>query len=216
MKYTHLIFDLDGTLTDSGLGILRSARYALEHFGIHVEDLQELRPFVGPPLEQSFQRFYGLNEEEALEACRVYRVRYRQTGVYENEVYPGIPEALQQLQEAGYQLMIGSSKPIDMVDIVLDHFHLRRFFNYIGARDMEGRLYSKSDVLRDLLCRATAAGEQQRILMIGDRKFDVEGAHELGLPCVGVLWGYGDRAEMEACGADYIAERVGDLRDLLI
>lgn len=147
----HLLFDLDGTLTDSGLGILRCAQYALGHFGIQVDDLDALRPFVGPPLEDSFIQFYGFTPEQADEAVRVYRERYFSIGVYENEVYPGTHEALAELCRRGHQLHIASSKNLPMVHEVLRHFDLAQYFTFIGARDEAGTRHTKADVLRHVL-----------------------------------------------------------------
>ena len=220
-----LIFDLDGTLTDSGLGILRCAQYALEHFGIHIGQLDLLRPFVGPPLEDSFIQFYGFTPEQADEAVRVYRERYFTTGVYENEVYPGTIEALAELQRRGYRMGIGSSKNEPMVREVLRHFHLASYFDFIAARDEEGVRHTKADVLRHALileditlpdCSACARSWLQPsdspALMVGDRFYDIEGAHGVGLPAVGILWGgYATRQEMIDCHADAIVDTWDDL-----
>lgn len=215
MLYPTLIFDLDGTLTDSGLGILRCAQYALAHFGIHVQDLDTLRPFVGPPLEDSFIQFYGFTPAQADEAVRIYRERYFTTGVYENDVYPGTREALTELQRRGYRMGIGSSKNEPMVLEVLRYFHLAPFFDFIGARDEAGTLHSKADVLRHVLATEHIADPRQ-VLMIGDRFYDVEGAHAVGIPAVGILWGgYATRQEMVDCQADYIVETWAELLELL-
>lgn len=224
-----LIFDLDGTLTDSGLGILRCAQFALDHFGFHVEDLDLLRPFVGPPLEDSFIQFYGFTPEQADEAVRVYRQRYFTTGVYENEVYPGTTEALDELRRRGYRMGIGSSKNEPMVHEVLRHFHLAHYFDFIAARDEAGVRHSKADVLRHALAMEGSTLPERAdsepawlqpsaapALMIGDRFYDIEGAHEVGLPAVGILWGgYATRQEMDDCHADFIADTWDDLLGFL-
>lgn len=225
----HLLFDLDGTLTDSGLGILRCAQYALDHFGIHVTDLDELRPFVGPPLEDSFIQFYGFTPEQADEAVRVYRERYFRIGVYENEVYPGTHEALAELCRRGHSLHIASSKNVPMVHEVLRYFDLAKYFTFIGARDEAGTRHSKADVLRHVLTaglglqldadgrlkKKDVTGEPQPPLMIGDRFYDVEGAHAVGIPAVGILWGgYATRQEFVDCGAEYIVETWEELLSL--
>ena len=244
----HLLFDLDGTLTDSGLGILRCAQYALDYFVIHVEELDELRPFVGPPLEDSFIQFYDFTPEQADEAVRVYRERYFRIGVYENEVYPGTHEALAELCRRGHSLHIASSKNLPMVHEVLRYFDLARYFTFIGARDEAGTRHTKADVLRHVLTDGlglqldtdgrlstvsspslfeqhpqapTHAPRQTAVwgstpLMIGDRFYDVEGAHEVGLPAMGILWGgYATRQEFVDCGAEYIVETWDELLDLL-
>lgn len=212
--YTTLLFDLDGTLTDSGLGIMRCAQYALDHFGIHVEDYTTLRCFVGPPLEDSFIDFYGFTTEQADEAVRVYRERYFSTGVYENEVYPGTKEALTELQRRGYRMGIGSSKNLPMVLEVLRYFDLARFFDFAAARDEQGTLHSKADVLSHAIEKFGL--DKTQTLMIGDRYHDIEGAHAVGLPAMGILWGgYGTRQEMEEYGAEYIVETWEELMRVL-
>lgn len=215
MKYSTLIFDLDGTLTDSGLGIMRCARHALLHFGINVEDLDALRPFVGPPLEDSFIDFYGFTPEEAEEAVRVYRERYFTTGVYENEVYPGTREALAELKRRGYRMGIGSSKNEPMVREVLRHFGLAQYFDFVTARDEADLRHTKADVLRHAL-ESEGIDDARHALMIGDRFYDIEGAHEVGMPAVGILWGgYATRQEMVDCQAEYIVETWDELLNLL-
>lgn len=212
--YKVLLFDLDGTLTDSGLGIMRCAQYALDHFGIHVSDYTTLRNFVGPPLEDSFIDFYGFTPAQAEEAVRVYRERYFTTGVYENEVYPGTSEALAELQRRGYRMGIGSSKNEPMVREVLRYFDLARYFDFIAARDEAGLLHTKADVLRSAIEREQL--DLQTTLMIGDRYHDIEGAHAVGLPAVGILWGgYGTRQEMEDYRAEYIVNTWQELLDML-
>ena len=212
--YTTLIFDLDGTLTDSGLGIMRCAQFALSHFGIHVEDYTTLRNFVGPPLEDSFIDFYGFTPEQADEAVGIYRERYFTSGVYENEVYPGTVDALQELQRRGYRMGIGSSKNVPMVIEVLRYFNLAPYFEFIAARDPDGLLHSKADVLRYAIEHFRL--DPASTLMIGDRYHDIEGAHAVHLPAAGILWGgYGTREEMEQYQAEYILDTWQELLDLL-
>ena len=215
MTYPTLIFDLDGTLTDSGLGIMRCAQYALDHFGIHVDDLDALRPFVGPPLEDSFIEFYGFTASQAAEAVAVYRQRYFTTGVYENEVYPGTHDALRELKRRGYRIGIGSSKNEPMVHEVLRYFGLAPYFDFVTARDEAGIRHTKADVLRHAL-QTEGITDPTTALMIGDRFYDVEGAHEVGMPAVGILWGgYATWQEMVDCHADYIVETWEELIGML-
>lgn len=212
--FTTLLFDLDGTLTDSGEGIMRCAQYALAHFGIHVADYKSLRCFVGPPLEDSFIDFYGFTSEQADEAVRVYRERYFTTGVYENKVYPGTVEALTELQRCGFRMGIGSSKNLPMVLEVLRYFDLDRFFDFKAARDEAGTLHTKADVLRSAIERHHL--DPATTLMIGDRCHDVEGAHAVGMPAAGILWGgYGTREEMEQYHAEYIVESWEELLEIV-
>ena len=212
--YTTLIFDLDGTLTDSGLGIMRCAQFALSHFGIHVEDYTTLRNFVGPPLEDSFIDFYGFTPEQADEAVGIYRERYFTTGVYENEVYPGTVDALQELQRRCSRMVIGPIKNVPMVIEVLRYFNLAPYFEFIAARDPDGLLHSKADVLRYAIEHFRL--DPASTLMIGDRYHDIEGAHAVHLPAAGILWGgSGTREEMEQYQAEYILDTWQELLDLL-
>lgn len=213
--YDVLIFDLDGTLTDSGRGIMRCAQYALQQKGIEVNELDELRPFVGPPLEDSFKIFYGFSDEEAREAVEHYRHRYFKLGIYEQNLYPGIDEVLAQLQTRGYRMVIGTSKMMRQALFVLDMLHIRQYFEAVGARDDEGLLHTKADVLRDLLARMNLTDQKERCIMIGDRKYDIEGAQAVGIDSIGVLWGYGDRAEHQATGATHIVKDYEELLKLL-
>lgn len=214
-KYDYLFFDLDGTLTDSGKGIMNSVTYALSFFGIEENDINKLKRFVGPPLEDSFVRFYGLTIEQANMAVDHYHDRYRPIGVFENEPYPGIQDCLQELKDAGYHLVVATSKPVDMAMKVLQHFDLLHYFEFVAARDMEGVLYSKADVIRYAL-KEHGVTDLNSVLMIGDRKFDVLGAREVGFDCAGVLYGYGDLEEMKKADAKYIVSSVQELKELLL
>lgn len=205
-KYKYILWDLDGTLTDSALGILRTAAYALRHFGIQVDDLRQLRPFVGPPLEDSFMEFYGFSATQAQEAVEIYRGRYEKIGVRENAPYPGVHECLQRLRERGYTLMLATSKPENTARTVLKEFELEGFFDFVCGRDAEGRLHSKADVLRHILETTGIGGEKERAVMVGDRKYDILGAKEVGIDAVGVLFGYGSREELSGAGASWLVE----------
>ena len=212
--YRYLLFDLDGTLTDSAPGILRSAAYALEHFGIMVSDLDTLYPFVGPPLEDSFIEFYNFSEGDAHRAVEIYHDRYERIGVYENAPYDGAAECLHRLREMVYILALATSKPIDMTDVVLDRFGLRRYFDFIGARDNEGLMHTKADVI-DHVTASLGIKDKSEAVMIGDRKYDIQGAKATGLDSIGVLFGYGSRDELLTAGADHLAEDYDSLLRLL-
>lgn len=208
--YKYILFDLDGTLTDSGEGIMLSAQYALRKLGIEVEDHHTLRPFIGPPLEDSFKMFYGMPDEKAHEAVRLYRERYKIKGVYENEPYEGAAECLQRLKDSGHVIALGTSKPMDMTLIALRNFKLFQYFAHIGARDAEGLLHTKADVLSSVI-KALAPDSLREVLMVGDRKFDVEGARQLGIDCAGITWGYGSREELTEAGATFIVDSFEEL-----
>lgn len=216
MKKSTLFFDLDGTITDSGEGIMRSAQYTLAKFGIEVADWRTLRPFVGPPLEDSFMDFYGFSHDDAMRAMEVYREDYigNERVVRDNFPYEGIEDCLRALREAGYRLVIATSKPKSTAEMVLRYFRLDAYFDFVAGRDAHDILHTKAEVITDAMRQLQLLPDE--IVMIGDRKFDIEGAHECGIrTTVGILWGYGDWAEMEACGADYIVATIPDLTALL-
>mgnify|MGYP000711197316 FL=1 len=212
--YTHLFLDLDGTLSDSAPGIVRSAQYALEAFGIHVDNLDDLLCFVGPPLEESFQEFYNLTPSQADEAVKVYRRRYEKIGVYENALYPGIPQFLDKARQAGKVLMVATSKPQRMADLVLSHFGIADRFAFVGGREDSSRR-TKEEVIRYVM-KENGLTRTEDIVMIGDRKHDVLGAKVVGLDSVGVLYGYGSRDEFQAAGATYIVDTLKELEELLL
>ena len=212
--YTHLFLDLDSTLSDSAPGIVRSAQYALEAFGIHVDNLDDLLCFVGPPLEESFQEFYHLTPSQADEAVKVYRRRYEKIGVYENALYPGIPQFLDKARQAGKVLMVATSKPQRMADLVLSHFGIADRFAFVGGREDSSRR-TKEEVIRYVM-KENGLTRTEDIVMIGDRKHDVLGAKAVGLDSVGVLYGYGSRDEFQAAGATYIVDTLKELEELLL
>ncbi|MCC8075683.1 MAG: HAD hydrolase-like protein [Clostridiales bacterium] len=218
MSYTCLLFDLDGTLTDSGPGIMNSAAYALEKMGYPVGDPALLRRFVGPPLNETFHTCYGVPLEEMTETIRQYRIRYNeQGGIFENRVYPGMEGCLESLRAAGKTLLVATSKPLPMAQRVLDHFGLTQYFDHVfgGTMDESGGGCYKPLIVG----RAVAAcGEVplSEILMVGDREHDIFGAHENGIACAGVLWGYGSREEFAAAGAEYIVENYEDLKQIVL
>ncbi len=212
--YTHLFLDLDGTLSDSAPGIVRSAQYALEAFGIHVDNLDDLLCFVGPPLEESFQEFYHLTPSQADEAVKVYRRRYEKIGVFENALYPGIPQFLDKARQAGKVLMVATSKPQRMADLVLSHFGIADRFAFVGGREDSSRR-TKEEVIRYVM-KENGLTRTEDIVMIGDRKHDVLGAKAVGLDSVGVLYGYGSRDEFQAAGATYIVDTLKELEELLL
>ena len=214
MIYQTILFDLDGTLTDPGEGITRSVAYALSKWGIEVKDRTVLYCFIGPPLAESFSRYYGFSSEQAEEAVAQYRVYFRERGMFENRVYGGIRELLARLKEAGCRLVIATSKPEEFARRILAHFDLDRYFDQITGASMDGKLSRKGDVIT----RALALGgiKAEDAVMIGDRHHDIDGAKENGLRSIGVLYGYGDRTEHEAAGTDAIAETVEELERLLL
>ena len=211
MSKKAIFFDLDGTLTDSGEGIINCATLALEHFGLPVPSREEMRVFVGPPLDQTFIN-YGVPAEKAQEAIEVFRSRYRTVGKFENFPYPGIREALQTLKEQGHRLFVATSKPEVLANEVLGHFALTEFFEQIAGATLDGSRSHKADVITYLL---SLTGDVGQTLMVGDTAFDVTGAAAHGIPTIGVSWGYGEVADMEKAGAKAIAHSMEELLFLL-
>ncbi len=215
-QYSTLLFDLDGTLVDSGEGITKCAQYALAHFDIQVDDYHTLRPFVGPPLEDSFKEFYGFSDEKAAEAVQAYRERYFEKGIYEQAPYPGVTDFLQTLRSRGYTMAIATSKVQIQAERVVNELfpQLAPYFDYIFARDNACTLHTKADVINHGLS-VMGISDRSKVLMIGDRKFDIYGAKECHLDSLGVLYGFGSREEFEAAGADYICQDFSEVLSLL-
>lgn len=168
MKYKYYLFDLDGTLTDPGIGITNSVMHALEKFNIHVSDRKELYPFIGPPLVDSFEKYFGFDEKQALQAVEYYREYFREDGIFENVVYEGIPEMLGELKNRGAIVALATSKPYEFSVRILDHFDLHQYFDFVGAATMDGRISRKADVISHLIDKL-GENEKSSILMIGDR-----------------------------------------------
>lgn len=207
-----ILFDLDGTLTDSGEGIINCASLALEHFGIPVPDRETMRVFVGPPLDKTFREF-GVPADKTDEAIRVYRSRYIPIGKFENTPYPGIREMLEALRDLGYKLFVATSKPEKMSVEILEHFGLAEFFQGICGATMDGSRSTKEDVIEYLI---QENGRASHMLMVGDTVYDILGAKAHGIPAIGVDWGYGKTEDMVAAGAAAIAHSPRQLLELLM
>ena len=216
MKHKQVIlFDLDGTLTDPAIGITNGARKGLERFGIQEPDRTKLYKFIGPPLLESYQVFYGMTPEQAAEAVKAYREYYGVTGLFENKVYEGIPALLRDLRAAGKTLAVATSKPEAFSVRILEKFGLAQYFHHIGGASFDSSRSNKSAVVAYSL-GLCGNPSPETVVMVGDRKHDVEGAINNGLQSIGVLYGYGDRPELEAAGATAIAESVEQLRAILL
>ena len=206
-----ILFDLDGTLTDSGEGIINCAILALNHFGLPVPDRETLRVFVGPPLDETFMKF-GVPADKTDEAIRVYRSRYTTVGKFENVPYPGIEELLQKLTENGHKLYVATSKPEGMSIEILEKFGLAKYFTLICGATLDGSRSKKADIISYLLEKA---GGAENAIMVGDTAYDVIGAKAHGMPAIGVSWGYGEVKDMEEAGAAAIAHTMDELFSLL-
>lgn len=215
LGYKTLLFDLDGTLTNSEEGIVKCFQHGLRPFGIEENDSTILRNVIGPPLLTSYKQIYGFSDEQAALALATYRERYEEIGKFENRPYHGISELLGKLKAAGYRLILATSKPEHFAVQIMEHFGLDTYFDFIcGADETKSRI-EKEDVIGEII-RTQPEIDRQNAIMIGDRKYDVKGAANWNLDCIGVLYGFGDRAELEAAGAKYIAETVESLGKLLL
>ncbi len=206
----NIFFDLDGTLTDPGIGITNSVMHALKKHGIEVEDRRELYPFIGPPLKDSFMKYYGFSEEDAVRAIDEYREYFRPYGIFENEVYPGVPELLQALKRAGKRLILATSKPDEFSIRIMKHFGLYEYFDFFSCATMSEKKVEKPEIIQYALDELKIT-DPDSCVMIGDREHDILGAKAVGIRSIGVLYGYGSREELEEAGADYIAETVQDI-----
>lgn len=204
--YQNVLFDLDGTLTDPGVGITNSVAYALQKYGIHVSQRSELYPFIGPPLRDSFEKFYGFSKEQAEEATAYYREYYKDKGIYENRLYEGIEETLKTLSDEGATLLVATSKPEQFALKILDHFSIRGYFSYVAGATMDGVRSKKSEIIDDAL-RKGKISDLSSTIMVGDREYDIRGAKQAGIASLGVLFGYGSLSELLSAGADYIVKQ---------
>ncbi len=213
MSWNTILFDLDGTVTDPKEGITKAVATALAHFGIQ-ENPDDLTKFIGPPLDESFPEFYGFDAGQTRVAVEKFREYFSRQGWIENVPYPGMEELLRDLRAAGKQLMIATSKPEVFAVRILEHFGLAKYFHHICGAPLDSQQGAKkAAVIHNALSCVEDVG---KVVMVGDRRYDIAGAHEMGLPAIGVLFGYGDRAEHEAAGAEYIAEDIDALRALLL
>jgi len=210
----NIFFDLDGTLTDPVLGITNSVAYALEKFGIKVSDRSELYRFIGPPLVNAFMEYYGFTKENAERALAYYREYFAPKGIFENAVIEGIPEMLSALKANGKRLFVATSKPEPFAIQILEHFALDGYFDGIFGSTMDETRNTKDAVIAYAL--AETGADKDDTVMVGDRHHDIDGAKKNGMRSVGVLFGYGSRAELEGAGADDIAETVDELQNILI
>lgn len=213
-KYNIILFDLDGTLTDPVIGITNSVMYALKKYGIEVTDRTQLHKFIGPPLIDSFERFYGFSHSDAVKSVEYYREYYGEKGIFENSVYDGVEELLINLNKNGKKVILATSKPEFYAVKILEYFNLKKYFFFIGGSTMGEKRTDKAEVIEYVLSQCEIK-DKAAVVMIGDREHDIIGAAKNGIDSIGVLFGYGSRTELEKAGANYIAETVNEIEKYL-
>ena len=215
MKYKYVLFDLDGTLTDPAEGITNSIIYALKKYNIEISKRGELYKFTGPPLLESFEKYYGFSKEEAKKAIEYYREYYKDKGIFENLLYDGCEDLLKELKDEGFLLIVATSKPEVFAKKILEYFDIEKYFTFIAGSNLDGSRVKKGEVIEYALecCNIV---DLSKAIMIGDREHDIIGAKSVGIASIGVLFGYGDRSEHENAGADFIAETVADIKKILL
>ncbi|MFJ6207569.1 HAD family hydrolase [Lysinibacillus sp. NPDC092081] len=214
-KYRVVLFDLDGTLSDPKIGITKSVQYALQKARIEVSNLDELESFIGPPLQVSFREIYRFNDMQIEQAINDYRERFTEKGMFENKLYENIPALLANLKHQGYILAIATSKPTVFAEQILQHFNLEHFFDFVAGSNLDGTRSAKGEVIT--FAREHFSGVNiDQFIMIGDRKYDIVGAHENQMDSIGVTYGYGSLEELTDAQATYIVNSVNELQELLI
>jgi phosphoglycolate phosphatase len=214
-SYQNILFDLDGTITDSEKGITNSVAYALQKFDIHVESPNELRKFIGPPLHDSFESYYQFSRNDAKKAIEYYREYYNDRGIFENYVFDGISDLLHQLKLKDKDLMVATSKPEYYANIIIKHFKLDDYFNLVVGSNLDGTRAKKNEIIEHVMNTLEIKHPNDSI-MIGDREFDILGAKHHQMKSIGVLFGFGSKEELENAGADHIVNTVQDLSNLLL
>lgn len=210
----NIFFDLDGTLTDPKEGITKSVAYALESFGIHVENPDDLCCYIGPPLKWSFMQYHGLTDKQASAAILKYRERFTDIGIFENGVYDGIEDLLVKLKKNGFTAVVATGKPVGFAKRILEHYDIIKYFDGVFGSEFDGTRSEKSEVIEYALTELSL--KNYETVMVGDRSHDVEGALKNDMKTVGVLFGYGSMEELKDAGAYKVAKDVAELCDLLI
>lgn len=213
MKYEYVLFDLDGTLTDPAIGITNSVIYALEKSGATPPLREALYKFIGPPLVYSFKEYCGFTEEEALRAVGYYRERFSETGLFENEIYPGIRELLSRLCDSGTKIVLATSKPDVYSERILLHFDIRKYFFFVAGNTLSEIRPEKEDVISYAI--ESCEIDPSHAVMVGDRKYDILGGKKFGMRTIGVTYGYGGEKELSEAGADELAKDVDELENLV-
>ena len=214
VKYSIIFFDLDGTITDPFVGITKSIQYALSKLGIDEPNPANLIPFIGPPLHVSFERFYHFNPPQVEQAVEYYREYYKKTGIYESELYEGIPRLLQYLKEESRQLVVATSKPTVFAKQILNHFDVDQYFDLVVGSHLDGTRSNKAEIV-EYAIRQYGDAPKADFVMVGDREYDIIGANANGIDSIAVMYGYGSREEFVKANSTYIADSVDDLSRIL-
>ena len=214
MRKKYVLFDLDGTITNPGVGITKSVEYALNKFNIKEKDLKKLYKFIGPPLKESFIKYYNFNEEDAEKAIIFYREYFSSKGIYENEVYENLEDILIYLKGSGSKIIVATSKPTFFAELILEYFNLKRYFDFISGSNLDGTRVKKAEVIKYAI-EQNKITELSDVVMIGDREHDIIGAKTVGIESIGVLYGYGTLEELVNSEADYIVKDIHELELLL-
>lgn len=214
-NYSYVIFDFDGTVVDTGEGILKSLQYSFEQMGHEVPDLFDLKKFIGPPIHYSYVTFYGIAEAEVEQYIKKYRERYRKIGIYECFIYDGVLETIKALKKNGVKIGIASSKPISLIYDVMDYLKITEYFDaVVGTQFDDSNHPGKTDLVLESMQKLSDT-DKKRTLMVGDRYFDIDGATGAGVDSVGVTYGYGSREEFMEHGATYIIDNAKELLNIL-
>ena len=212
--YKNILFDLDGTLTDSAEGVTRSVQYALNKFGINAS-LTELKSFIGPPLQHSFQNYYGFKEGEVLQAIKYFREYYSETGLFQNKLYSHVPEMLEKLSVNGAKLYLATSKATYFAEIILRHFQINDYFTTVTGANFDGTRVVKWEVI-DYVLKQNNSINKSTTVMIGDHRQDIEGARCCGIDSIAVTYGYGHPEELSKAGPTHFVHSVPELTNLLL
>lgn len=214
-RFQYILFDLDGTLTDPAVGITNSIMYSLKKYNIKVDDRSELYKFIGPPLLESFMKYYGFTEEEGKKAIEYYREYFGVKGLFENIIYDGIKDLLKSLKDNGKILLVATSKPQVFAEQILVHFKLDKYFSFIAGSNLDGTRIKKAEVIEYAL-EGLNITELTKTIMVGDREHDIRGAKTIGIKSIGVLYGYGSKEELVNADADYIVQSVSEIKDIVL
>lgn len=212
--YKYVLFDLDGTISDSSEGITKAVQKSLSEMGIEVQDRGELYKFIGPPLSYSYSKFFGFDDAQCEEAIRRYRAYYSVKGLYENTPYAGIEDLLKKIKASGRKVAVTTSKPDKFTIQILEHFGFLDLFDFVACASMDESRNKKHEVVEYCLAQMGIT-DKREVVLVGDTRFDAEGAARVGIDCIGVLYGFGSREELEKSGATYLAETVEDIYQYL-